>query len=824
MFKGFFIAALAMMSVVHSCAQTFSISGRVTNQYNDEALPYAIISIPQLELTTSADENGYYKLSKIPPGTHQLKVQFVGRESLVMSFTIADKNLQLNLQLSDPAPQKQVIIQGTRADSKTPMTFTNLGKEEITRLNTGQDIPYLLRFTPSLVSTSDAGTGIGYTGLWIRGSDPSRINITINDIPLNDSESQQVFWVNMPDFASSTDGIQIQRGVGTSTNGTASLGGTIKLGTTAIQPEAYAHLNNSYGSFNTIKNTLSVGTGLVDGKYTFDLRLSHISSDGYIERATAKMKSFYASAARYGSSSVLKLTAFGGNERTYQAWEGVPVSRLLNDRDSMLVYASNNGLSDEETNALLSSDRRYNPYTYKNQVDDYTQTHYQLHFAKYFKGNITLSLSGHYTRGMGFYEQFKARAKYVNYGLENVIVGSDTITRTDLVRRRWLSNHFYGTVGSLMYKTAKFNATFGWALNQYDGEHYGNFVWMQYAGNNFLEDRYYDGKSLKRDGNVYARALYTIAEHWNLYGDLQLRQVNYITSGIDNDLRKYDINEHLTFFNPKAGLSWRRKDGEKGYISFAVGNKEPNRNDYIDAPASIKPLPEALYDTEMGYQWFGVNYIAGINFYNMQYKNQLVLTGDLNDVGAPIRMNVHNSYRRGVELEVGILFDSVLEWNANLTLSDNKISNFEEAIFNYDTDDYERINHSKTAIAFSPGLISSSQFQWHIWKQQPEEKQGGGQLTLALLSKYVGKQYLDNTSNEQLIIEPYFVNDLQLIYALPVKAKGGVTLRLACNNLFDSMYSSNGYTYSYIWDKRITEVFYFPQAGRNYIVSLDLRF
>ncbi len=826
MFKQFCIAALAMIGAFGSYAQTFSIGGKVTSGFSDEGIQYAVVIIQELKTLSITDEFGNYQLKNIPPGTYSLEVKYVGHELLQQSVTVVDRNLNVPLKLRGSSEiGRTVIVQGTKANSNTPIAYSEVGKEEIRRLNNGQDIPYILRFTPSLVATSDAGTGIGYTGLWIRGSDPSRINVTVNDIPLNDPESQQVFWVNMPDFASNTDGIQIQRGVGTSTNGAASLGGTIKLGTTNIKTEPYAELNNTYGSFNTIKNTVMAGTGLIDKKYTFDVRLSNIMSDGYVDRATASMKSFYTSAARYGESSVLKLTVFGGNERTYQSWGGVPVSRMLNNRDSMVVHAGNEGLSDEQTELLLNSDRRYNPYTYKNEVDDYTQTHYQLHYSKYFTDKLTLNLAGHYTRGKGFYEQFRANQDFVDYGLQDVIVQNDTIGSTDLVRRRWLSNHFYGTVGSLIYKTQKLNATVGWAYNEYDGEHFGNFVWMQYAGSNFLDDRYYQGNSLKKDGNVYARALYTIADKWDIYGDVQVRNVRYTSKGNDNDLRAYDVNDNLTFFNPKAGLTWRRTTQEKWYASFAVGNKEPNRNDYIDAIAGAVPVHETLYDTEFGYQRWGKNYRVGVNFYNMQYNNQLVLTGDLNDVGAPIRMNVADSYRRGIELEGGFRYKTFLEWNANITFSQNKIAAFEEAVFSYDIDDYVRTKHENSDIAFSPSVIAGSQLQFHVWQQNKDEYGVAQQrLTLALLSKYVGKQYLDNTSNEQLTIDPYFINDIQLIYTLPFKAKSMLSVVLACNNAFDSMYSSNGYTYSYIWGSRITEAFYFPQAGRNYMASLNLRF
>lgn len=830
MFKRFCIAALAMMGAFQGYAQSFSIHGKVVNDYTEEALPHAVIYIQQLNLSTTSDELGNYRLGNVPPGEHLLGVKFVGHDELQRNVKVTDRDVHVAFRLTNQTMRKQAIVQGTRANSSTPIAYSEVSKEEIQRLNNGQDIPYLLRYTPSLVATSDAGTGIGYTGLWIRGSDPSRINVTVNDIPINDPESQQVFWVNMPDFGSSADGIQIQRGVGTSTNGAASLGGTIKLGTTNIKPKAYAELNNTYGSFNTIKNTVMAGTGLIDERYTVDMRLSNISSDGFVDRASARMKSFYASGARYGESSVLKLTVFGGNERTYQSWDGVPVSRLLGNRDSMMTYAGYEWLSDEELDHLLSSDSRtYNKHTYKNEVDDYTQTHYQLHYSKHFTDKLTLNLAGHYTRGKGFFEQFKGSAKYANYGLENVITGADTLSRTDLVRRRWLSNHFYGTVGSLMYKTQKLNAVLGWAYNEYDGEHYGNFAWMQYAGSNFLDDRYYQGNSLKKDGNVYARALYTVADKWDIYGDVQVRNVNYTTSGIDNDQRTYDVKNNLTFFNPKVGLTWRRTSKEKWYASFAVGNKEPNRNDFIDAMAGVVPVHETLYDTEVGYQLWGKNYRVGVNLYNMQYNNQLVLTGDLNDVGAAIRMNVKDSYRRGVELEGGLRFNEALEWNANVTLSTNKIKDFDHIL--YDITDYDntvevRSKYSNTDIAFSPSVIAGSQILWHVWQNKEKENTAGKhRLTLALLSKYVGKQYLDNTSNDELTIDDYFINDVQLIYSIPYRTQGLMSLVVTCNNVLDYKYSSNGYTYGYIIENRtIHQPFYFPQAGRNLLVSLIMRF
>lgn len=832
MFKSFCLAlcALTFTQVLFAQQPGYSITGKVS--YKDSGAPagYTSVTLLPAGIITLTDQNGDYVFPAVPAGDYILSIRNSDYVEVVRAVSVKNESVIVNLDITatstdfiSPVVTRQVEVQSSRADGRTPMAYTGVSREQIKVLNNGQDMPYLLRFTPSLIATSDAGNGVGYTGLWIRGSDPSRINVTVNDIPINDPESQQVFWVNMPDLASSSD-VQVQRGVGTSSNGAASFGGSIRVGTNFLNAKPYGELINSFGSFNTQRNTLMAGTGLINEKYAVDVRLSRINSDGYIDRASSDLKSFYTSAARYGKSSTLKLVVFGGAERTYQSWYGTPVSRILNDRDSMLVYASNNGLTEEETENLLNSGRTYNYYTYRNQVDDYTQTHYQLHYSKYFK-SITLNVAAHYTSGAGFYEEFREDESYSRYGLNDVVVLSDTISETDIVRRRWLRNHFFGSVGSASYKTKKQTTTLGWAANQYIGEHYGEFVWMQFAGDNDEGDRYYQGNSNKTDGNIYLKSSYAVLNNLDVYADVQLRTITYLTSGLDNDLRNYDVDDQFLFFNPRAGVNYRANDKSRYYASFAVGNKEPNRNDYIDAEPGITPKHETMFDTEVGYQFRSETVFAGLNFYHMQYKNQLVLTGAVNDVGAPVRVNVDDSYRSGIEFEFGTKWKELIVWNANVTLSENKIRKFNESIIDYTEGfDVRLTNYENTDIAFSPAVSGASNLQVNLWQRvAASELKSSHLLTLRLLTKYVGKQFLDNTSNDALAIDPYFVNDLQLMYDVKSTGKASWMISFNVNNAFDAMYSSNGYAFSYIYGTRINEAFYYPQAGRHYMLTLGVR-
>jgi iron complex outermembrane recepter protein len=696
-----------------------------------------------------------------------------------------------------------------RAIDTTPMTFSNISAEDIKKINYGQDVPFLLRDVPSLVSTSDAGTGIGYTGLWIRGSDPSRINVTINDIPLNDPESQQVFWVNLPDFATSTSNIQVQRGIGSSTNGVASFGGSIRMETKTTQYTPYTNLYNGAGSFNTLRNSVSFGTGMLNEKFMLEGRLSRIASDGYIDRANARLHSFYLASSFFTKKAIIKATVFGGNEKTYQSWYGTPVSRLINNTDSMMTFAANNGLNEEQTNNLLTSGRTYNYYTYRNQVDDYSQTHAQLHIQGPFIPRVNFTGALHYTKGRGYFEEFKYDQDYESYNLQ---APNENTPKTDLVRRRWLDNHFFGGLFNFKYVKSKLVLDWGGAANQYIGDHFGEIIWLQNGGYIDLGDKYYKGESLKTDMNTFVKGTYT-NKKLTFYGDLQVRYVDYSTSGTDNDLRAYKVDTAMTFFNPKVGMLYMINDQKKLYASVAVGNKEPNRNDFVDAAEGKTPKAESMTDVEFGYIYQTENLRINANGYYMNYKNQLVLTGELNDVGAPLRTNVDKSFRRGVEFDIAHQIFKTFSYGANLSLSQNKISSFNEVLYDYTVDfDVLNIEHKKTTIAFSPSIIAGARVEWNCVKN----------LFVTLYGRHVGKQYLDNTESEYLTIDPYTLFDAGIRYEVPLKNSKKISVNGMLNNALNKQYSSNGYTYSYIYGSRVTEKFYYPQAGRFFLVSLSL--
>ena len=771
-------------------------------------------------------------------------------------------------------PQRpMVIIEATRAGDRTPVTSTTLNALQIKKLNTGQDIPYILRFTPSVTVTSDAGNGIGYTGMWIRGTDPSRINVTINGVPLNDPESQQVFWVDIPDFASSTNEIQIQRGAGTSTNGAGSFGGAIKMNTNFLYAEPFASFTETVGSFRTFRHTLEVGTGMLQNGIALVGRLSSISSDGYIDRASSQLESYFFSATRIGFRNKISFLSFGGKELTYQSWYGTPESRLNGDVEAMNVHALNNGLDAEETANLLNSGRTYNFYTYPNQVDDYRQRHYQLHYQKELGRNSLLNLSVHYTRGFGFFEEYKKDQAFTSYELpvipinqqqlfsdqldenghpintsfessfdnENIqityssvldsggqpIVDSlgnfllnaeATIARTDLVRRRGLENDFYGGIASWKINLRKMELVIGSGINRYEGKHYGAFSWLQFAGNAFAGDTYYNGSSTKDEAHVYAKASRKINAS-EMYADVQFRTIDYSTSGTDNDLRRYDVHDQPAFINARLGWSSPVDKFYHWYASVALAGHEPNRNDYIDAPEGQKPLPEQMIDVEAGLHLQQNKWSLRATMYHMQYKDQLVLTGALNDVGAPLRSNVSSSYRQGIEILHVISPARYLSWQLTASLSNNRILRFNETLYDY-TDGYDELNivHEHSHISFSPGVNSSSIVTFSFFR--PNSKQQ--QLQFDIMSRYVGKQYLDNTSNDERALDAYLVNDVQLSWQRMTRWAKECRLSLVVQNLLNADYSSNGYTYSYIYGNRVTENFYYPQAGINFLLTLSV--
>jgi iron complex outermembrane receptor protein len=794
------IATLAAMLVLPlSLLAQLSISGKVTDAQEDQALPGANVLLKNSFKAASTNAEGSFTFSNLKSGNYTLQVSFVGYQTQQIEVVLDNKDKVIRIALpKSTVMTEEVLVSATRATEKSGLAFTNVSREELEKQNLGQDIPYLLNFTPSIVTTSDAGAGIGYTGMRVRGSDASRINVTVNGIPLNDAESHGVFWVNMPDFASSVDNIQIQRGVGTSTNGAGAFGASVNIQTTTLEKEAYGEVINSIGSFNTRRHTARVGTGLLNNRWAIDARLSKISSDGYIDRASSDLKSFFASAGYYGDKSILKFNVFSGKERTYQAWEGVP-------EDS------------------LATNRTYNPYTYENQVDDYQQDHYQMIYSTELLPALNLNAALHYTKGRGFYEQYRPRDKFSGYGLPNVVIGDETISRIALIRRRWLDNNFYGATYALNYTEGKLNTTLGGGINRYDGDHFGEVIWAQFASTGNIRHRYYDNKGVKDDFNIFSKTYYQLSNKLNAYVDLQFRAIDFNVAGIDNNRRDVALEREFRFFNPKFGLNYQINSSSNAYVSYSEANREPTRRNFTDAPQNKLPTSENLKDIEAGYRkQFGIA-AFGINYYLMNYKNQVIMTGELNDVGSPIMVNVPSSYRTGIELEAGLKLSDLINWNGNATFSRNKIAAYEEITSIYDADWAPMrdtiIRHTNTDISFSPNIIAASSFAVTPVKG----------LELALLSKFVGAQYMDNTSNTNRRLDSYFTNDIRINYAFPLPYIKEANVSLLLNNIFNELYESNGYTYTTLFAEGdsvmpVTSNFYYPQAGFNFMLSLGLKF
>lgn len=793
----------------------YNLSGTVKGE--GEPLPGASVVINNTRYGLSTQNNGNFEFRNLKQGEYVITTSFIGFETRIVKIKIpAQRDLVIDL---DPASvlTSEVLVSATRAGTKTPVAYTNITSEEISRRNMGQDIPYLLQLTPSFVATSDAGAGVGYTNFRIRGTDLNRINVTVNGIPLNDPESHGTWFVDQPDLASSLENVQIQRGVGTSTNGAAAFGATIDLQTNTMNRDSYAEYQTSAGSFNTFKNSVLAGTGLINGKFTVDARLSKINSDGYIDRAFSDLKSFFVAGGYHSENTILKANVFSGVETTYQAWNGVPSVRLNNDLEGMQRYEEHWLYSPEETQEMLNSDSRtYNLYTYDNQVDVYQQDHYQLHFSHKFSPALNINASGFYIRGKGYYENFKADEDLEDYQIPVIIVGDEVIESTDLVNRKWLDNHFYGSTFSMNLNSGRNDFTLGGGWNNYLGHHFGNVIWGQYLGTVDTNHEWYRNKALKNDLNLFAKNNFELADRLNLFADLQYRRINYSIEGIDDDLRIITQEHSFNFFNPKFGIFYQPASNHDLYLSFAIANREPNRTAYVDAnPAGELPEFETLHNWEMGYNYKSAVFSGNLNFYFMDYNNQLVLTGEINDVGSPIMVNAKDSYRAGAEMQFGISFTRNLQWQANTTLSRNKILNFREYIDNWDTGEQDVIELGTTDIAFSPEVIANSHFIYNPVST----------LNLSFITSYVGKQYIDNTSSDEKSLSAYLINNLKADFTIKTSLFEEIGIHFLVNNIFNHMYENNAWVYSYILEgHRYHMDGYFPQAGRNFMAGLNIKF
>lgn len=694
---------------------------------------------------------------------------------------------------------EEVVVNALRLGHRSPFAFSTLNKKEIEEKNDGRDLPYILQQTPSVLVNSDAGNGVGYTDIRVRGTDGNRTNVTINGIPINDPESQGVFFVNFPDVASSSSSIQVQRGVGASTNGAGAFGASINVSNIEQEDVANARLTNSVGSFGTLRHSLNAGTGKLKNGFNFDIRLSKIQSDGFIERSASDLKSFQflAGWASKDNKTKLKFNLFSGTERTGQAWNGVAEADLADNRQK-------NELGIREDGSF-----------YLGQTDNYQQDYYQLFLEQKLSTRWTLNTGLFLTRGKGFYDEYRTGEDYSSYYLPYPVIGGDTITSTSLTRQLWLDNHYYGGIFNLRYNSARTVLNIGGAVTQYDGDHYGFVNW---AANGGVPESYqwYDLPAQKSDANIYAKAEHQLAR--NLYAtlDLQVRHVDYTVNGFR---RNPEIVQHntFTFFNPKAGISYVG-NAQKAYLSFAVAGKEPNRNDF-EAGVDNVPKPERLYDLELGYSYLKNGTELSANAYFMYYRDQLILNGKINDVGAATRVNVDESYRAGIELAGRHRFNSWLSAMANATFSQNKITEFMEYIDDYDNGGQLEIAHTNTDIALSPSVIANAGIS-----VEPFDLRAGNSLRFTLSGRYVSRQYLDNTSDKGRSINPFALANFNAQYNTSFGKLKDISLMASVNNLLDKHYESRGYTFSYIDNGLQTFNYYFPQAGRNYNLTLVLGF
>lgn len=771
-------------------------------------LPYALVTIDGSYSSVLTDMDGNFTIhpTSIP---FCVNVHLLGYENFHQCYESSQKYLSIRMNPSS-FMRDEVVVSSTRVDDKSGTAFSNVDKTQIEAQNFGQDLPYILSTQTSVVTTSDAGNGMGYTGLRIRGSDANRINVTINGIPVNDAESQGTFWVDIPDIASSTDNIQIQRGVGTSTNGAGAFGGSINLQTETVHSDPYSELLLSGGSFNSWRATAKAGTGIINNHWSFDVRMSQLGSDGFIDRGASDLRSWYLSGGYYGDKLTVKAITFSGRERTYQCWYGVP-------QDSIAIgnYTYNP--------AGMYIDTAGNEAFYKDQVDNYGQDYYQLHFTYQSTPKWIFNWSLFATKGKGYYEEYRQYDDLANYG-----VNDSAGPVNDIVRRRWLDNWYYGATFAARFNNGKgTQLTVGGASATYDGKHYGELIWATGVPAGYVYgDKYYRDSAQKMDNNMYVKVNHAIGKKLNMFADIQVRMINYSFTGLDSSGSQLPQEVSYLFVNPKAGMFYAITEKQTVYASVGMGNKEPNRDDFTNSSAESRPKHEQLTDVEAGWKFATTAAAVEVNFYHMMYKNQLVLTGKVNDVGAYTRENVASSFRRGVEITFGYHITKQFNFSGNVTLSQNKIEQFDEYIDDYDNGGQLLNIYNNTDIAFSPSVISAGILSWK------HAKGFGASLT----GKYIGVQYLDNTQQSSRQIDPYFTLNFgaswsPIKYSLPAaneKRKQSMmselTFGIQVNNLLNTMYSANGYTYGYVWGGMNRYNYYYPQAGINVMGMVVMKF
>ncbi len=770
-----------------------TVSGQITDQGGGLPVPGVVVRASDSFSATVTDAQGNFRFDKLTGTSITLNFSHIAFQDTFITVPLSDNPVNVRLSLSPRTYlSEEVNVIATRANERSGLVYTTVTGKDLANVNLGQDLPVLLQMQPSVTTTSDAGNGVGYTGLRIRGSDATRVNVTINGIPVNDAESHQVYWVDLPDIAASTDNIQLQRGVGTSTNGPGAFGGSLNLQTSLLQPNPYGEVNSSYGSFNTYRNSVKFGTGLMQNQFSVDGRVSLIHSDGYMDRAFSNLQSIYLSGGYYGDRQSIRAVVMSGREKTYQSWYGVPEDSLATNRTFNM--------------AGLYYDREGQIQYYENQTDNYRQDHYQLHYSRELGRDWMMSTSFFYTHGKGYYEEYVEEPMIDPGGLDPDSMTDSIYIQPAHIQQRWLDNDYRGLTWSLQRQFETVDFTAGGLVSAYDGLHYGEIIWQNYNITPYEPYRYYEDKATKKDYSAFVKMNWNFHEGWFLMGDMQLRHVNYSFTGKDASGNPLPADVPLTFFNPKAGITYMPSTWHRWYASVSVGQKEPVRDDYLASSPSSRPLPELMVDYEAGYRFSGHRVTAGANLYLMDYARQLVLNGSINDVGEYVRESIGDSYRAGLELDATWAPSARWQVQGNVTFSRNRIKNYNDYVYDEASGSTIMVTYANTAISFSPEIISGAVLTWKPVKA----------LSFSLSNKYVGQQFLDNTQSDDRALPAYCFQDVRVEWSPAVKKLKSFTVRGAVYNVTDRKYSTNGYTY---WGN-----YYYPQAGINFMGGVTVGF